>query len=365
VTDQAMLAASTRIPSQVHRRRHWSHTKISLVASGPTYARCPRRLRHRAGDAVVITLNYRLGVLGWSELGGLDPSYPSSGNGLRDQLTALRWVRAHVADFGGDPSNVTVAGQSEGAISISAMLATDHPENLFRRAILQGGSGYLALRGVREDPRHAAAGDERRGPDGAVNPADPRPAGQAGGAGRRDRGAVLHALRRGSLIQEPTLQAVERGRSAEALRTAILAQSPAWTLQRVVDGVRGVGGSRFEVDDQVGFLTPLGVVVVGEVKLGVDVEEEQDRGYQPGTEVTEGAAGEDRAGPAEGDAADLEVGVELAGAGQLLYFRTNFGVEPVEGGHCCPELLVVFTAGHRAPLPSPGEQAYVARGRTS
>ena len=147
-----MLAASTRIPSQVHRRRHWSHTKISLVASGPTYARCPRRLRHRAGDAVVITLNCRLGVLGWSELGGLDPSYPSSGNGLRDQLTALRWVRAHVADFGGDPSNVTVAGQSEGAISISAMLATDHPENLFRRAILQGGSGYLALRGVREDP---------------------------------------------------------------------------------------------------------------------------------------------------------------------------------------------------------------------
>jgi len=361
-----MLAASTRIPSQVHRRRHWSHTKISLVASGPTYARCPRRLRHRAGDAVVITLNCRLGVLGWSELGGLDPSYPSSGNGLRDQLTALRWVRAHVADFGGDPSNVTVAGQSEGAISISAMLATDHPENLFRRAILQGGSGYLV---------HSAASEKTLAtqlPVTSVGDLTALSTRQI--LDLQDRlvgpGDATAALYFTPYVANPWSRSRRCRRSSEVgqpkrYETAILAQSPAWTLQRVVDGVRGVGGSRFEVDDQVGFLTPLGVVVVGEVKLGVDVEEEQDRGYQPGTEVTEGAAGEDRAGPAEGDAADLEVGVELAGAGQLLDFRPNFGVEPVEGGHCCPELLVVFTAGHRAPLPSPGEQAYVARGRTS
>ncbi len=96
------------------------------------------------GEAVVVSLNYRLGVLGWTELGGLDPSYRGSGNnGLRDQIAALRWVRRHVADFGGDPANVTVVGESAGAASISAMLATDHPERLFRRAILQSGSGAL------------------------------------------------------------------------------------------------------------------------------------------------------------------------------------------------------------------------------
>ena len=96
------------------------------------------------GDAVVISLNYRLGVFGWSELGGLDPSYRGSGNnGLRDQIAALTWVRRHVADFGGDPSQVTAVGESEGAFSLSALLATDHPERLFRRVVLQSGNGSL------------------------------------------------------------------------------------------------------------------------------------------------------------------------------------------------------------------------------
>ncbi|HEY3685090.1 MAG TPA: carboxylesterase family protein [Streptosporangiaceae bacterium] len=96
------------------------------------------------GDAVVVSINYRLGVFGWSELGGLDPSYRGSGNnGLRDQMTALTWVRDHIANFGGDPRDVTAMGESEGAFSISAMLATAHPERLFRRAILESGSGYL------------------------------------------------------------------------------------------------------------------------------------------------------------------------------------------------------------------------------
>lgn len=98
----------------------------------------------RHGNAVVVSINYRLGVFGWSELGGLDPSYRGSGNnGLRDQMTALTWVRDHIAAFGGDPHDVTAVGESEGAFSISAMLATAHPQRLFRRAVLESGSGYL------------------------------------------------------------------------------------------------------------------------------------------------------------------------------------------------------------------------------
>jgi para-nitrobenzyl esterase len=96
------------------------------------------------GDAVIVTLNYRLGILGWLELGGLDPSYAGSGNnGLRDQLAALRWVQNNIRAFGGDPRNVTVFGESAGAISVSALLAVDRPERYFHRAILESGSGYL------------------------------------------------------------------------------------------------------------------------------------------------------------------------------------------------------------------------------
>ena len=96
------------------------------------------------GDAVVVTVNYRLGLLGWGELGGLDPAYQGSGNnGVRDQIAALEWIQAHIASFGGDPRNVTAVGQSEGAFSLSAILATDNPQRLFRRVLLESGSGYM------------------------------------------------------------------------------------------------------------------------------------------------------------------------------------------------------------------------------
>ena len=96
------------------------------------------------GDAVVVSVDYRLGVLGWTELGGLDPRYAGSGNnGLRDEIAALTFVQRQIRGFGGNPHDVTVFGQSAGAVSISAMLAGDHPERLFRRAILESGPGYL------------------------------------------------------------------------------------------------------------------------------------------------------------------------------------------------------------------------------
>ena len=96
------------------------------------------------GNAVIVTLNYRLGILGWLELGGLDRSYAGSGNnGLRDQLAALQWVQNNIRAFGGDPRNVTVFGESAGAISVSALLAINRPERYFHRAILESGSGYL------------------------------------------------------------------------------------------------------------------------------------------------------------------------------------------------------------------------------
>ncbi|MFF8025921.1 carboxylesterase/lipase family protein [Streptomyces sp. NPDC007896] len=88
-----------------------------------------------ARDGVVlVSINYRLGVEGY----GLFPDAPPNA-GLRDQLAALEWVRASIARFGGDPDRVTVFGESAGAISIGALLASPRARGLFRRAVLQSG----------------------------------------------------------------------------------------------------------------------------------------------------------------------------------------------------------------------------------
>jgi para-nitrobenzyl esterase len=85
------------------------------------------------GDVVAISINYRLGALGFLYLPGI-----SNGNlGLQDQVAALTWVRENIARFGGDPANVTVVGQSAGAGSIAALMTMPSAKGLFRRAILQ------------------------------------------------------------------------------------------------------------------------------------------------------------------------------------------------------------------------------------
>jgi para-nitrobenzyl esterase len=95
-----------------------------------------------AGDVVVVTLNYRLGAFGFLYLGesGLD-RYAGSGNcGLLDQIAALRWVRDNIQSFGGDPHQVTVFGESAGAISILNLLAMPEAKGLFHRAIIESPS---------------------------------------------------------------------------------------------------------------------------------------------------------------------------------------------------------------------------------
>jgi para-nitrobenzyl esterase len=89
------------------------------------------------GDVVVVTVNYRLGVLGFFG----HPGLAGSGTfGLQDQQAALRWVRHNAAAFGGDPHNVTLSGQSAGALSTCAQLTSPSAAGLFQHAILQSGS---------------------------------------------------------------------------------------------------------------------------------------------------------------------------------------------------------------------------------
>ncbi len=94
-----------------------------------------------ARDGVVlVTVNYRLGIPGFLALEGAPDN-----RGLLDVVAALRWVRDSIAAFGGDPGNVTVFGQSAGATLTGALLATPEAKGLFRRAIVQSGSGTGAF----------------------------------------------------------------------------------------------------------------------------------------------------------------------------------------------------------------------------
>ncbi|MFF4603645.1 carboxylesterase/lipase family protein [Streptomyces sp. NPDC001339] len=84
---------------------------------------------------VVVTFNYRLGFEGFGHIPpGAEPPYPEN-RGLLDQIAALRWVRENIAAFGGDPANVTIAGQSSGAASAACLMRMDQARGLFRRVI--------------------------------------------------------------------------------------------------------------------------------------------------------------------------------------------------------------------------------------
>jgi para-nitrobenzyl esterase len=88
------------------------------------------------GNVVVVNVTYRLGVFGGFELGDLGPGFDDN-LALRDQVAALQWVRDNIAAFGGDPDHVTVFGESAGATSVLALLASPLADGLFSRAIAQ------------------------------------------------------------------------------------------------------------------------------------------------------------------------------------------------------------------------------------
>lgn len=138
---------------------------VSGAASSALYAG-----EHLAArGVVVVSLNYRLGALGWLAHPALAEADPSTGEvradevpsgkdpspgggfgnwGLLDQLAALDWVADNIAGFGGDPANVTVFGESAGAFSLAGLLATPAAGRRFQRAILQSGGAYAHAEGA-------------------------------------------------------------------------------------------------------------------------------------------------------------------------------------------------------------------------
>jgi para-nitrobenzyl esterase len=118
---------------------------------------------------IVVTIAYRLGPLGFlahPELTRESP-YHSSGNyGLMDQIAALEWIQKNVAGFGGDPKNVTIAGQSSGAMSVSILMASPRAKGLFQRAIGESGGLFEPLQLA---PKYLLANAERDGEKYAIS----------------------------------------------------------------------------------------------------------------------------------------------------------------------------------------------------
>ena len=101
-----------------------------------------RKLAERG--VVVVSINYRLGVLGWlahPQLSAESKKQVSGNYGLLDQIAALRWVKENIASFGGDPSAVTISGESSGALSVMLLMESPPAQGLFHRAIAQ--SAYM------------------------------------------------------------------------------------------------------------------------------------------------------------------------------------------------------------------------------
>jgi len=99
----------------------------------------------RRGDVVVVTLNHRLGPLGYLSLGRIDPRFPDSGNaGQLDLILALQWVKANIAAFGGDPGKVMVFGQSGGGAKIATLMAMPAAKGLFHRVATMSGQQVTA-----------------------------------------------------------------------------------------------------------------------------------------------------------------------------------------------------------------------------
>jgi para-nitrobenzyl esterase len=126
----------------------WIHGGAFVGGSSSLY---PLDFLASTGDATVVSMNYRLGVLGFMA----HPAFSDEWNGalgLEDQRAALRWVKRNITAFGGDPATVTIAGESAGGAAVCMhVVAPQETQGLFQNAIVQSAGCVTPLKSVREN----------------------------------------------------------------------------------------------------------------------------------------------------------------------------------------------------------------------
>ena len=220
----APAGASTASPRPVML---WIHGGAFVIGSGAQSIYDGCKLARR-GDVVLVTINYRLGALGFLDLGQPELAAPNAG--LLDQIAALEWVRDNIGAFGGDADNVTIFGESAGGMSVGTLLGCPAARGLFHKAIPQSGSCQAITRRSRIvdcdhrsgalRPRHgdaeregAAGGSDRQAEAGAAD-------GELPDAGARRHAAVaVPASGRRARAAAPSARRDSRGHLARCART--------------------------------------------------------------------------------------------------------------------------------------------------
>ena len=178
-----------------------------------------KRLAERG--VVVVSINYRLGVLGWlahPELSAESAQGISGNYGLLDQIRALTWVKDNIAAFGGDPANVTIAGESAGALSVMYLMASPLARGLFAKAIAE--SAYMISTPALKTAVHGAPSAEQAGVTLMQSAEGSRPRGDARDARRSDhrrRGrASVRPLGRGrrQVLPDQLVNVFDQGKQA-------------------------------------------------------------------------------------------------------------------------------------------------------
>lgn len=109
------------------------------MGSGDTTEMSPKFLL--CEDIVYVSINYRLGVLGFLSLSETSLDVPGNA-GMKDQVLALKWVQKNIERFGGDPNNVTIFGDSAGSVSINLHVLSPSSKGLFHKAVMMSGSAF-------------------------------------------------------------------------------------------------------------------------------------------------------------------------------------------------------------------------------
>ena len=207
-----------------HARRpvlFWIHGGAFIAGAGSMPVYDGARLSER-GDVVVVTINYRLGALGYTYLGAHDGARTGAvaNAGQLDQVAALRWVHDNIAKFGGDPNNVTIFGESAGSFAVCTLLAMPAAKGLFHRAVAQSGAALGLMTADRAakltdelfDKLGIARGDiaALRAVPGEKLVESQAPFGLASGLGRG-----LSPLHDGTVVPLQPLDAIANGSSAQ------------------------------------------------------------------------------------------------------------------------------------------------------
>lgn len=255
--------AARRLPVMV-----WIHGGAHVIGSGAFPAFDGTALARQG--IILVTINYRLGALGYFAHPALSASArrgePLGNFGLMDQLAALRWVRDNIAAFGGDPGQVTLFGESAGAIAVTTLLANRNAKGLFARAIVQSGLALAEFPSLRDEesrgvalalragaPSSATAQDLRAlSPSALVAAGQGRGAGQMVGPmvdGRLVREAPWRTLARSEPIDVPLLVGANSDEASVILAMGVLPATARTYLGADMAAGRAAYGSDLSDDE--------------------------------------------------------------------------------------------------------------------